>query len=266
MKSEKTKGRKSICFGVMSLAFSVMPLVTAYTAPFCGSGNVYHKFHSFVLLFVFAAIGSGMMAIITGFLAKPKTIVVWAGIGVGSFNLIFVMTFVMFLCSVSSERFPLGCRMVTLSSATQKYCEQNEGYLPDAEVWCDQLLKSVKNVKGFSTGTFSGRYRGTKSGLNKDNQDFVRSLGEKRSGFAFNKNLDEFRISDINRKTVLLFETDLGWNQNGTSSTLPFMGYGGYWPLFEDGYIIVFVGPSSTFTVKFVKNSEIDDLNWEPVE
>ncbi|MHC4999502.1 MAG: hypothetical protein ACYTE1_01565, partial [Planctomycetota bacterium] len=115
------------------------------------------------------------------------------------------------------------------------------------------LLESVEDVENFSMDAFHGTYS-----VNPYHESV------KQSGFAFNKNLGGCKLSDIDRKTVLLFHADRGWNQNGTSAILPSSRYMGFWPFFEGGSPFAFIGPDSTFTVKFINNSEIDSLNWTP--
>ena len=143
--------------------------------------------------------------------------------------------------------------MQTLSNAIKEYCEQNDGTLPNADIWCDQLMDLKENgVKDLSVDAFqSGSHIEYESGI---------SIKE---GYAFNKNLDGFKLSEIDRPTVLLFETDFCWDQNGTSDMLPLPVHSGYWPFYARGYHFVFVGPNSTFTVEFVKNSELGSLNWD---
>ena len=242
MESEKTRCRKPLWLGVLSLALVVMPFLAGLLG-------------FFWKLFCLASIIIGMLAMITGSSSKSKIGILLGGIGVVVSVLLFLLMSFVVLANISGARSHYLWQMQTLSSAIQKYCEQNEETLPDAEAWCDQLLKSVENVEGFSIDTFqSGSYI-------EYGSDAV-----KKTGYAFNKNLDSCRLPEIVRPTVLLFETDFFWNQNGTSVILESGGHPGYWPFYARGYHFVLVGPDSTFTVKFVKNSELDSLNWTPVK
>ncbi len=246
--SEKTKRLMSLWFGVLSLVLWLMPAWINHLVMRDGAGHVFFEYlDQHFILFLFASVTMGILAVITGCSSKCNIAIVLGCIGA---LLSAMLVFGTLMLISGSRRFSCHYPMEVFSIATQKYCEQNNGNLPDAETWCDQLLKSVEDVKYFSLETFSGRY-----GLSLDRD-------EKRSGFAFNKNLDGCRLSEVDCETVFLFETDLGWNQNGTSAILLPNGYPGFWPFFEGGYPFVFVGPDSTFTVKFVKNSELDHLNW----
>ena len=253
MKPKKTKSLISLCLGVISAVLAVMPIVNEQMSIKGGPASVFHRYDEYMVLFMFASFVTGILAIITGRSSKFRIGVVSGYMGVGASILIFLMAFLMHMCSMGSRINPLW-RMKTLSSVTQKYCEQNEGHLPDAEVWCDQLLESVKDVEEFSIEDFAGRHY------------LPHNADERCGSIAFNKNLDGYRISDVDRQTVLLFETGLGWNQNGRLDILPSGRRWMFWPFFEGGYHFVFVGPDSTFTVEFIKNSKIDDLNWEPAE
>ncbi len=179
---------------------------------------------------------------------KFKTGVIGGYIGAGFSVYCLLVSLLMFACTSSDGRSHCFYEMQELSSAIEQYCKQNKGYLPEAEAWCDQLVKTVEYPKFFSISPPSELYVNTP----------IRKISE----FAFNKNLDGYRLSDIDRQTVLLFETDRGWNQNGTSDILLPKGHIGYYVLIEGGYHFVFVGPDSTLTVEFVKNSNIDSLNW----
>ncbi len=247
MGSENTTRSKSICLGVLSIILWVMPFVIAEVKP--PESQYPNIYGALILLSWFAAIAIGVLAIIIGHSVKCKTGVIGGCIGAGCSAFLFLSMLLMFVSTTSTSG-RSGCffRMQELSSAIEQYCKQNEGYLPDAEAWCDQLVKTVEYPKFFSISPPSELYVNTP----------IRKISE----FAFNKNLDGYRLADIDRKTVLLFETDPGWNQNGTSDILLPEGHFGYYVLIEGGSHFLFVGPDSTLTVEFVKSSKIDSLNW----
>lgn len=247
MTSENTKRLTSICLVVLSVILGVVAIVIKWVLP---PENQYPNIYGvFILLFWFAAFAIGILAIIYGRLVKFRAGVIVGCVGVGFSVLLFILLHIGFLLSVSASRMPCQRAMQNLSSVMQQYCRQNEGSLPDAERWCNQLVKSVKNGRVFWHPYWSGK--------------IIRGPNGEISNFAFNENLDGYRLADIDRQTVLLFETDAGWNQNGTSDILLPKVHPGYYVLIEGGAHFLFVGPDSTFTVKFIKNSEIDSLNWE---
>lgn len=236
---------------MLSLAAGGMSVVIGSMGLLGGQGNVFDIPIDYRVLLWFALAVLGVLAVIAGVISRFKAGVVLGAIGAG------LCAFLCFLAIVIVGK-GIGSREIcyheiqVLTRAIQEYCEQNEGTLPDADSWCDQLVESAGNEAYFSIGSFLGGRRGPSSN------------SEKRSCFAFNENLDGYRLSEIDRPTVLLFETDFGWNQNSTSALLPARGHPGYWPFVEGGYHFVLVGPDSTFTVEFVKDSELKSLNWTP--
>jgi len=85
-----------------------------------------------------------------------------------------------------------------IGKALQKYADDHNGYLPTKENWCDVLLQYDKNL------TQSDFKHPEKPGII----------------LAFNKNLSSLRFSDIPKDTVLLFETQGGWNLSGDEDTI----------------------------------------------
>jgi len=85
-----------------------------------------------------------------------------------------------------------------LGAVISRYAEDNDGYLPDAKQWCDLLMK----------------YDST---LSEDNFKHP-----KLKGFviAFNKNLDNLRLSNIPDDVVLLFEAQGRLNLSGGAELL----------------------------------------------
>ena len=78
--------------------------------------------------------------------------------------------------------------------------EENGGYLPDAEKWCDTVLKYSKTVY---ESAFS--YRSSEPGV---------------YNYAFNRNLSGLKLDNITKNTVLIFESEGGWNLSGTEELL----------------------------------------------
>lgn len=257
MKSEKTKRRKSLYLGVLSLVLGGVSCAVGLIALYARPSDVFYIPLDYGMPFWFVLAVLGVLAIITGKLSKSKFKV---GVVLGAISAVFCMllcfgTFYFVTMDLAAKE---SCHQqtATLSSAIQKYSEQNEGTLPDANAWCDQLLESAKDED-------------EKAGLYfvLEGHSLLDYHGEKMNRFAFNKNLDSYRLPEIDRPTVLLFETgDFGWNQNGTLAILTSRGHSGFWPLFERGSHFILVGPDSTFTVEFVKDSELKSLNWTLVE
>lgn len=262
-KSEKTTCRKSLCLGIMSVTIGIISLVlgvvpyviSVMTQEVQALERIHNEYQFFLVPFWFASIAIGVLAIITAHSAKFKVAVVLGCIGVGVTVLFFLGTLFLFFGTISDGRVHCCFEMQDLSNATLKYCEQNEGTLPGADAWCDQLIGLAENAEEYYSQKFL-----------VGGHDLDAIPDGRISDFAFNKNLDGYRLADINRPTVLLFETNPGWNQNGTSAILASKGHPGFWPFAEGGYHFILVGPHSTFTVKFIKNSELDSLNWIPTE
>jgi hypothetical protein len=89
-----------------------------------------------------------------------------------------------------------------LSYALKSYADNHNGLLPDANSWCDDLLKNDPNLT-------------RESFKNPDPK-----MGSAECGFAFNENLSGKPIADIPKKVVLLFEASGKWNLSGSQDLL----------------------------------------------
>jgi hypothetical protein len=89
----------------------------------------------------------------------------------------------------------------TLSVALDIYVFDRDGALPPADAWCDRLKPSIVSDRIFVCPEAS----------------------RLRCGYAFNEKLGERKIGDLKspEKTVLLFESDNGWNAHGGIELLP---------------------------------------------
>lgn len=87
-----------------------------------------------------------------------------------------------------------------LSWAVVEYAKNHDGYLPAADKWCDLLIEYDKR-------------------LSKNSFKYSSSKDEVYN-YAFNRNLNGLRIDDIPSDTVLLFESEGGWNLTGTEELL----------------------------------------------
>ena len=130
------------------------------------------------------------------------------------------------------------------------YAKNNNGYLPDANQWCDLLMRYDKTLTG---------------------QNFKHPLiKEWECNIAFNKNLNCLKLSEIPKDTVLLFEADGGWNLSGDKelfekSRKEQTDYYFCYVLLADGNIESYrfeEGGYKTFDSKGVES--IKPLRWKP--
>jgi len=119
-----------------------------------------------------------------------------------------------------------------LAMAIHMFHEENES-LPDAAKWSDALLPFVGN----------------------DKQVFISSADPAADGssYAFNKNLSGMKLDDLQAvaRTVVFFESDLGWNGAGGIDDAIALG---------DGFLIGFADGH----VERVSGEDLDKLNWTP--
>jgi hypothetical protein len=87
-----------------------------------------------------------------------------------------------------------------LGEKMEAYCKEHDGYLPDADRWCDLLIEHDPN-------------------LSKSNFKHPR-IEYGACNFAFNKNLSGRRLGKIPGNVVLLFEADGAWNLEGAAELL----------------------------------------------
>ena len=129
------------------------------------------------------------------------------------------------------------------------YAEDNNGYLPVADKWCDLLMEHNPEL---SKENFMHPQH---PNLPKDNYRF--SYPDKFNyafnfkgdcQFAFNKNLSGVKLDDISKDTVLLFEADGAWNLNGTSELLK-TRYN------KDGFVRMFFVDNKSRVYWFYKDS-----------
>jgi hypothetical protein len=117
-----------------------------------------------------------------------------------------------------------------LAVAIHEFHEDND-HLPDAAKWSDALLPYVDNEK----------------------QVFISSADPDGSTYAFNKNLSGMKLDDLQAvaRTVVFFESDLGWNGAGGIDDAIALG---------DGFLIGFADGH----VERVSGEDLDKLNWTP--
>ena len=128
-----------------------------------------------------------------------------AGICVSGFMLLFSIPFMAgmtlpALARAKQKAMTINCmnNMKQLGLAVRTYAVDHNGQLPPAATWCDAIQSRVGSPKVFQCP----------------------SEPERRCSYAFNAKLDGKKDSEINPQTVLLFESDAGWNGTGDADNL----------------------------------------------
>ena len=85
-----------------------------------------------------------------------------------------------------------------------KYTQNHNGFLPDADRWCDILMQQNAEL--------------TENNFKHPKPEMFYLIGE--CHFAFNKNLSGKHMADIPGDVTLLFESDGKWNLNGAGKLL----------------------------------------------
>ena len=113
------------------------------------------------------------------------------------------------------------------------YAGEAEGYYPTGASWCDVLVEhghvrdSVWHLQRHDDGSWGWCI------------------------WAINENVAGRKMSDLPADVVVMFESEVGWNQHGGRELLKSRAYGGYvWVMFNDG------------SVEFMPKRNVDDLNW----
>ena len=127
--------------------------------------------------------------------------------GLGAILLIFICVFCAIVMPASGRKVRedingVRCswHLLELGKAIIAYSEDNEGYLPAVNRWCDLLLEHDAN-------------------LPKDFFKCPATRGQSCS-YAFNRNLGGLRLTDVPGDVVLVYEADGGWNSAGAAELL----------------------------------------------
>jgi hypothetical protein len=94
--------------------------------------------------------------------------------------------------------------MELLAKELKIYAQDHNGHLPDANNWCDVLMKQNPSL--------------TVENFRHPTPDLLKLKG--KCHIAFNKALDGKLFNDVSKDTILLFEADGDWNLNGTTDIL----------------------------------------------
>jgi hypothetical protein len=130
-----------------------------------------------------------------------------------------------------------------------RYARDNNGYLPEASRWCDQLMEYNPEL---SKENFMHPQHPK---LPKENykftapenfRDIFNFKGEVQ--FAFNKNLSGKHLADIPGDVVLIFEADGDWNLSGAEELLKTRYR-------EKGYITILFVDQTTGDYWFYENA-----------
>ncbi|MDB6122602.1 MAG: hypothetical protein JWQ71_1595 [Pedosphaera sp.] len=135
-------------------------------------------------------------------------------------------------------------RLQLLSGAIEVYTTGHDGQLPPANTWTDALSKQISSTNTFQCPA-----------------DQSASL----CSFAFNKNLDGKKLDEVAPKTVVLFESDSGWNGVGAQADMVSRGHrpaGGNMSISNPEKIFHVILADGSFVS--VSESETDTLRWEP--
>lgn len=136
---------------------------------------------------------------------------------------------------------PVDARMVAsqvnlhgIGLAIICYSENNSGYLPPADSWCDALVNTCSDQTPY---------------LNKEHIEWPNKQVE--FGYSFNRNVDGLKFEDIPSDTVLVFESKKGWN------------------LAEGQESMIFAHPNTScnvlFANGFVQNMRAEELLKKPL-
>lgn len=169
-----------------------------------------------------------------------------AGICVSAFMLLFSVPFMAALTLPALARAKqraqtINCvnNMKQLALAVKIYALDHNDQFPPAGTWCDAIQGNV--------GSPQNRRSAAKIFQCPADPGL-------RCAFAFNANLDGKKEGEIDPETVLLFESDVGWNGSGGAGELkPHRhSYRSVTVAFADG------------SVRQIPRSQLGTLRWEP--
>jgi len=123
-----------------------------------------------------------------------------------------------------------------LALAVKMYSDDNNGQFPPAATWCDALTNNqVAWVNVFKCPAADAT---------------------SRCDYAFNAKLDGLDMSKVNPQTVMIFESDAGWNANGGPEQMI--------PHARHKHGREFVVAFADGSVQAVSQSELGTLHWNP--
>ncbi|HTV43006.1 MAG TPA: DUF4190 domain-containing protein [Candidatus Sulfotelmatobacter sp.] len=130
---------------------------------------------------------------------------------------------------VSNER--------VLALSIRMYATEHTNHFPPAATWCD----AIKIYAGGSERVFKCPAVAT---------------GASRCDYGFNAALDGMDQSKVDPQTVMLFESDGGWNANGGPDSMATPAR------HENGRVCVVAYANGS--VQIVRQSQVNNLRWNP--
>ncbi len=142
------------------------------------------------------------------------------------------------LASAKSKAQEVNCmnNEKQLALAVILYSNDNTNHMPPAATWCDAIKPSIQSDMIFRC---------------------VAADPSNRCDYAFNSKLNGLGLGKINPQTVMIFESDGGWNANGGPELLPAK------PRHQRPravYVVAFVDGH----VEAVNQSRLNTLRWDP--
>jgi prepilin-type processing-associated H-X9-DG protein len=120
-----------------------------------------------------------------------------------------------------------------LALAIRIYSGDNTNHFPPAATWCDAIKTAVGADKVFKC---------------------VAANSNSRCDYAFNAKLDGMDESKINPQTVMIFESDGGWNANGGPELM----------IGQPRHARMFVVAFADGSVQQMRESQLSTLRWDP--
>ena len=121
-----------------------------------------------------------------------------------------------------------------LALAVMIYSNDHTNHFPPAATWCDAVKTSAGSEQVFRCTA-------------------ANSTG--RCDYAFNSKLDSLELGKVNPQTVMVFESDGGWNASGGSELLPAKARH-----LRKFYVVAFADGH----VEAVSQSRLNTLRWDP--
>jgi hypothetical protein len=120
-----------------------------------------------------------------------------------------------------------------LAIAVRMYLSDNKDQFPPAATWCDAIKVSVGSEKVFKC---------------------VAANSNSRCDYAFNAKLGGLDESKVAPDTVMIFESDGGWNANGGPELM----------IGKSRHARVFVVALADGSVQQLRESQLNTLRWDP--
>jgi hypothetical protein len=120
-----------------------------------------------------------------------------------------------------------------LALAIRIYSSDNKDQFPPDATWCDAINQAVGSEKVFKCNAANS---------------------SSRCDYAFNAKLSGLDINKVNPQTVLIFESDGGWNANGGPELM----------ISKSRHARMFVVAFADGSVQQLRESQLGTLRWDP--